>query len=225
MITIVGLGPSGRDYISMGAYEAILNAPIVFIRTIHHPIINQLESDGIAMQFMDYIYESADTFDNVYTQISDAVIEKAKQHDVVYAVPGHPMIGELAVEMIISKAVSLGIKYRIIGSESFIDASMAALRINLDSGLKIIDALSINKVKADTNIGNLIYQVYNKTIASDVKLALMEQYDDDYEINVIEGAGTETECVSNLPLYMLDRRSFDHLTTVYVPPMNSQRQM
>jgi tetrapyrrole methylase family protein/MazG family protein len=137
----------------------------------------------------------------------------------VYAVPGHPLMGEQAVEIIICRAKESKIDIKILGSESFIEASMEALLIGLDTGLKIIDALSMNSVKPDTSIGNLIYQVYNRSIASDVKLELMEHYPDDFGIRVVVGAGTGSQQVVDMPLYMLDRRDWDHLTTVYIPPV------
>lgn len=219
MITIAGLGPSGSDSISTGAYRAIRNAPVVFVRTAHHPAVDDLKTEGITLISMDDIYESSDTFQNVYSRIADKILAEATHHNVVYAVPGHPLMGEQAVEIIICKAKELGIEVKILGSESFIEASMEALRAGLDSGLKIIDALSMESVKVDTNIGNLIYQVYNRSIASDVKLALMEDYPDDFQIRVVVGAGTASQQVVDLPLYMLDRRDWDHLTTVYVPPL------
>lgn len=219
MITIVGLGPSGSDGISMGAYRVIRDAPIVFARTAHHPAVDDLGAEGITLESMDGIYESAGTFQEVYARIAERIIDEAGKRDVVYAVPGHPLMGERSVELIIAEAKARCIDFRILGSESFIEAAMEALNVGLDTGLKIIDALSIDKVKADTGIGNLIYQVYNRSIASDVKLALMDQYPDDFTIVSVVGAGTADEQVVPMPLFMLDRRDWDHLTTVYVPPM------
>ncbi|MHB1457575.1 MAG: SAM-dependent methyltransferase [Armatimonadota bacterium] len=223
MITIAGLGPSGSDSISTGAYRAIRNAPVVFVRTTHHPAVDDLKAEGITIISMDDIYESSDTFQDVYNKIADKILAEAQCTDVVYAVPGHPLMGEQAVEIIIRKAKELGIDIKILGSESFIEASMDALLTGLDTGLKIIDALSMKTVKADTVIGNLIYQVYNRAIASDVKLALMEDYPDNFEIRVVVGAGTASQQVVDLPLYMLDRRDWDHLTTVYVPPFGEKQ--
>lgn len=219
MITIAGLGPSGSDSLSTGAYRVIRNAPVVFVRTAHHPAVDDLEAEGITLISMDDIYESSDTFRDVYDRIADRILAEASDHDVVYAVPGHPLMGEQAVEIILRKARELGIEVRVIGSASFIEASMEALLTGLDSGLKIIDALSMDTINCDTKIGNLIYQVYNRAIASDVKLALMEDYPDDFEIRVVVGAGTTSQQVVDLPLYMLDRRDWNHLTTVYVPPL------
>ncbi len=218
MIKIVGLGPSVSGSISVGAYGAIRSAPTVFVRTSHHPAVDELAAEGIHFIALDYIYESSETFDEVYTRIAQLILSTAAEKgDVVYAVPGHPLAGEIAVQKLIRDARSAGIDFKIIGSESFIEASLEAINIGFDAGLKIIDALSMDRVSPAAEVGTLIYQVYDRTIASDVKLRLMDDYPDDFAIWVITGAGTNEEQVSAVPLYKLDRCACDHLTTVYLP--------
>lgn len=221
MITIVGLGPSGIGHLSVGAYEVIKSAPAVFMRTARHPAADELAADGVAFESLDCIYESSVTFEEVYAQIANRILEAAEHGDVVYAVPGHPLVGETSVQVLIEEARKRGLKLKIIGSESFIEASLEALSIGFDTGLKIIDALSIDLVPPSVDVGNLIYQVYDKSIASEVKLKLMEQYPDDFEVTVISGAGTPKQTVQTVPLYQLDRCECNHLTTVYVPSLRS----
>lgn len=176
-----------------------------------------MAAEGVRFQSLDHFYESSDTFDDVYASIAETVLAEAERGDVVYAVPGHPLAGELAVGIIIREAKLRGLEFKVIGSESFIEASLEALQIGFDSGLKIIDALSLDVVSPSRDTGNLIYQVYGKDIASDVKLRLMELYPDDYEIAVVIGGGTAEQRVETIPLHRLDRCECDHLTTVYLP--------
>ena len=219
MLTIVGLGPSDRDKISVGAYGVLRSAPTVFVRTARHPAVDDLIAEGVSFESLDHLYESSDTFDEVYSRIAETVLSKAAHEDIVYAVPGHPLVGESAVEIIIQKARSRGVTLKIIGSESFIEASLEALMIGFDTGLKILDALSMDEVSPSKDVGNLIYQVYSKDIASDVKLRLMDSYPDDFEITVVIAAGTTAQRIEIIPLYRLDRCNCDHLTTVYIPAM------
>lgn len=219
MLTIAGLGPSDREMISVGAYGVIRTAPTVFVRTARHPAVDDLVSEGIKFEPLDYLYESSETFDEVYSRIAAIVLDAAEQGDVVYAVPGHPLVGESAVEIIIREARNRGVEFKIVGSESFIEASLEALQIGFDTGLKIIDALSMDEVSPSTDTGTLIYQVYGRDIASDVKLRLMDSYPDDFEIKVVIGAGTSVQKVETIPLYRLDRCACDHLTTVYLPAL------
>lgn len=208
----------------MGAYRVILSAPIVFVRTMRHPAVEDLTAEGVKFESLDYIYESADTFENVYAQIACRILDEAKKGDVVYAVPGHPLVGESAVRTLIRDAKDAGQEVEIIGSESFIDSSLTELRIGMDEGMKILDALSMDRVSTATDVGNLIYQVYDRGIASEVKLKLMDQYPDEFEITVIFGGAELGERIKTIPLYMLDRCDVDHLTSVWVPAYQSDEE-
>jgi tetrapyrrole methylase family protein/MazG family protein len=203
----------------VGAYRVIRSAPIVFVRTARHPVVEELATEGIRLESFDHIYDSKDAFEDVYSEIASRVLDEAVESgEAVYAVPGHPLVGEESVRILLAKARELGIETRIVGSESFIEASLEALGIGLDSGLKLIDALSLDRVSPARDSGNLIYQIYDREIASRVKLALMEQYQDEFEVVLISGAGTSEHKAERIPLYQLDRRDCDHLTTLYVPP-------
>jgi tetrapyrrole methylase family protein/MazG family protein len=63
-------------------------------------------------------------------------------------------------------------------------------------------------------------QLYNRAVAADVKLTLMNQYPDDHYVVLIHAAGTLEQRVVRLPLYELDRQEdATHLTTLYIPPL------
>lgn len=202
---------------SMGAYRIARSAPIVFVRTSRHPAVDELASEGVKLECLDCIYESAGTFEEVYQSIVERILEEAERGDVIYAVPGHPLVGEASVSLLIEEAGKRGIEFEIVGSESFIEASLEAVGLGIDEGLKIIDALSLDSVPPALGAGNLIYQVYDRHVASETKLKLMAHYPDDFEVTIISGAGTPNQRVEVIPLYQLDRCDCDHLTTVYLP--------
>ena len=219
MITIVGLGPSNREHTSVGAWELLLAAPTVFVRTARHPVVDELREQGVNLISFDGLYDTAESFDEVYQGIASRLLDAAGRGDVVYAVPGHPLVGERAVGIVMARAADAGIEVRLVGSESFIEPVLEAVGVGFDIGLKILDALTISGVRPDTDVPNLIYQVYDRLIASNVKLALMDVYPDEFEVTVVTGAGTDNPEVRTLPLYELDRGGFDHLATVYIPAM------
>jgi len=218
MITIVGLGPSNRKHTSVGAWELLLAAPTVFVRTARHPVVDELREQGVNLISFDGLYDTAESFDEVYQGIASRLLDAAGRGDVVYAVPGHPLVGERAVGIVMARAADAGIEVRLVGSESFIEPVLEAVGVGFDSGIKVLDALSLDAVHPDPGVTNIIYQVYDRLIASEVKLALMEIYPDDFEIAVVTGAGTLFSQVLRRPLYELDRGEFDHLSSVFVPP-------
>jgi tetrapyrrole methylase family protein/MazG family protein len=69
----------------------------------------------------------------------------------------------------------------------------------------------------------LVVQVYNRRLASGVKLALGECYPDEWEVQLVRAAGVDSEAaVHAMPLYQLDRNSFaNHLSTLYIPPVDA----
>jgi tetrapyrrole methylase family protein/MazG family protein len=70
------------------------------------------------------------------------------------------------------------------------------------------------------DVPTIIGQLYDRQVASEVKLTLMNQYPDDHPVKLMHAIGTDQERVEMLPLYELDRRDdVSHLTTLYVPPL------
>ena len=219
-IIIAGLGPGDKGSLSLAAFEALKKSKHLYLRTEKHPTVDYLTQEGISFEALDFFYDKGESFDQVYREIADFVIEKAKEHgEITYGVPGHPLVAEKTVELL-KKAENEELKIEIIGAVSFIDAVITALNIDPVSGLKIVDGLSIDKQKPDPTCGNIITQVYDRMVASDVKLQLMNIYKDEYEIFVIKGAGIPgIERIEKIPLYLLDHLDWvDYLTSLYLPP-------
>jgi tetrapyrrole methylase family protein / MazG family protein len=194
------------------------------LRTEKHPTVDYIKSLGISFTTCDDIYDSAQTFEATYSQISERVIQSCQEDKVlVYAVPGHPMVAEKSVELTIEKA-NEGIQIEIVPAVSFIDSILTALQIDPAYGLKIIDGLSLDIQKPDFHCGNIITQVYSRFVASEIKLKLMELYKDDTEIYIIKAAGVKgLERIEKIPLYELDRIDWvDYLTSVYIPPVGEE---
>ena len=102
---------------------------------------------------------------------------------------------------------------------SFVDAMMEALQVDPIEGVKIIDAFDMKNQILDKRVGTIITQVYNNFIASEVKLRLLEGYEDDTEIIFVRAAGVEgLESIRKIPLYELDwQEDIDYLTSIYIP--------
>ncbi|HYE84084.1 MAG TPA: nucleoside triphosphate pyrophosphohydrolase [Clostridia bacterium] len=219
-IIIMGLGPGDYKQLSLEALEILKTAETLVMRTEKHPVVDRIRESGISFTCCDDIYDSGESFDETYERISERILNLCSEKGrVVYAVPGHPLVAEKSVELITAKAGE-SIKVSIIPALSFIDVILSVLRIDPANGLKIIDGLSTRTQKPDKSCGNIITQVYDRLVASEVKLMLMEYYKDDFEICVIKAAGVEKlERIEWIPLYELDRIEWvDYLTSVYIPP-------
>ncbi len=222
MITILGLGPGNPNQITREAWDVLSSATEVYVRTARHPTLAGLPST-LTVHSFDDIYESTEKFEDVYRQIADRVIELGRRPEgVLYAVPGHPVVGEATVEQIRKRAAELNLPVRIISGLSFVEPSLTALSMDALPGLFVADALDL-ATRAHPPFSpdspTLVAQLYSADLASDVKLTLMNQYADDHRVALVHAVGAADEKVEWLPLYAIDRSEhIAHLTSLYIPP-------
>lgn len=218
-ISIVGLGPGDYSLISQGALYALSSSSNVYLRTKKHPTVDQLK-EKIQYTALDYFYEKEENFEEVYGQIAKFIVEKGKTEDLVYAVPGHPRVAEKTVGIIESLCKENKVELEIIPSMSFVDAMYNYLGVDPAEGFKLLDAFELEESYIDTSTNTIITQIYDPFIASNVKLKLMEHYDDEQEVCIVVGAGIkDLESKTYVKLYELDRHQdlFSYLTSLYVP--------
>ncbi|WP_027700943.1 nucleoside triphosphate pyrophosphohydrolase [Metaclostridioides mangenotii] len=223
-ISIVGLGPGDRSLISQGAIKALKSNSRIFFRTEKHPIVDELNSE-IDYTSLDYFYESEDSFENVYTKISEFIVDESCKGDLVYAVPGHPRVAEKTVGIIEDIACENQIEVDIIPSMSFVDAIFNYLSVDPSEGFQLLDAFELEDVYIDTNKSMIITQIYDNFTASNVKLRLSEYYEYDQEIYIVKAAGIKgLENKKAVKLYELDRKDnrFDYLTSLYIPKSSNK---
>ncbi|MDR3706919.1 MAG: nucleoside triphosphate pyrophosphohydrolase [Capsulimonadaceae bacterium] len=231
-IILVGLGPGSPDALTVGALRTLRDAgniPI-YLRTRIHPTVEWLErEEGIRFHAsFDDRYETAATFEEVYASIAKRLVEVATANGaVIYALPGHPLVGEKSVALLLERAKAKGIAVEIVAAVSFIETVLASAAVEV-SQIDVIDALDVpdlqNPYRAYAapfalHKANLIYQVYDREVASRVKLALLEFYPPKHEVRIAGESGTRV-----VPLSELDwpAQHFDHLTSVLVGPLDRE---
>jgi tetrapyrrole methylase family protein/MazG family protein len=187
-----------------------------------HPTVSQLPAGPVYHTFDD-LYEAAHDFEEVYATIVTRLVEALERGDVVYAVPGDPMVAEGTVTHLLTVCEEKGVQVRIAHGVSFIEPTLAALRIDAAAGLQILDATDVAAAHhplINPDYPALIAQVYGQRLASDVKLTLMNQYPDEHPVTLVHAAGTPDLKIEEMPLYEIDRRQIAHLTTLYLPPFD-----
>ncbi len=234
-ITIVGLGPGDPGALTQAALAVFSTVSEVHLRTRRHPTVAALPTHLTVHDF-DGIYEREPDFAAVYETIAAEVLRLgARPQGVIYAVPGHPLIGEESVQRILAGARERKLPVHIVEGLSFVDAVCAALELDpLDHGLQLVDATALAAhegpfappLTLDPATPLLVAQLYNRPLASAVKLVLMERYPDEHPVTLVQAAGlkatggTAGQHLLTVPLYELDRHdAVQHLTTLYVPPL------
>ncbi|MGG0719536.1 nucleoside triphosphate pyrophosphohydrolase [Robertmurraya massiliosenegalensis] len=222
-ILIIGLGAGTLEQLPLGIYRLLTKAEQVFLRTKEHPVIKELQSEGITFSSFDDTYEKHDSFEAVYEEICEALFKLAESQSIIYAVPGHPLVAERTVQLLLERATDRGIEIELGGGQSFLDPLFQAVKIDPIEGFQLLDATSLKVDELEIRQHIIIGQVYDSFMASEVKLTLMEKLPDDYEVYIVTAAGSDEEQVTKVPLYELDREvSLNNLTSIYVPPVKDE---
>ncbi|HQU27169.1 MAG TPA: MazG family protein [Acidimicrobiales bacterium] len=138
-VRVVGLGPGAPAAVTVGALERLARAEVARLRTRRHP---SAEGLGDLVSYDDW-YERADSFESLYAAIVDdlaALARDAPGGEVVYAVPGSPLVAERTVELLRARD---DVEVVIEPAVSVIDAACAALGVDpMAVGLRVVDALA-----------------------------------------------------------------------------------
>lgn len=217
MIEVVGLGPATLSLITKETWEKILNRKKITLRTKIHPTVKEIEDAGVVTESYDDFYETAENFEELYKKIATDLITRGKSEDALYGVPGSPFVAEKTVALLRELAKKESVDLKIYPALSFLDLLYQKASVDPIDGLAIVDAKDEEKFSAVKDFSLVITQVYNKKIASDVKLSLMEHLDDEYEIFYAYHLGLADEKIQKVMLFELDRiKNFDYLTSLYV---------
>ncbi|MBA3869393.1 MAG: nucleoside triphosphate pyrophosphohydrolase [Anaerolineae bacterium] len=223
-LTLLGLGPGEVDDLSRRAWRTLKQAKTVIVRTSQHNCVPCLpQGEDITYQYCDDLYESIPAFADVYAAIVERVMTAARKGDVVYAVPGDPLVGESTILKLLQAAKDENIKVEIVSGISFVEPILAALGVDAMDGLQILDGITVAAMHhppINPDVPALLGQVYSREVAGNVKLTLMNQYPDEFEVTLIHAAGTDNPLVEHLPLYEIDRSEhIKHMTSLYVPTL------
>ncbi|ULT57134.1 nucleoside triphosphate pyrophosphohydrolase [Neobacillus drentensis] len=223
-IEVLGLGAGDLEQLPVGVYRKILKANHLFLRTKEHPVVSSLEKEGLTYVSFDSVYEKHDQFEAVYEEIVQTLLQEAITESVIYAVPGHPLVAERTVQLLLEYGPEKGIQITIGGGQSFLDAIFASLKIDPVEGFQLLDGTALLASQLQLEQHMFISQVYDQFIASEVKLTLMEKLPDDYEVYIVTAAGSSQESIEKVALYELDRKvTVNNLTSVYVPPVKDEQ--
>ncbi len=221
-LEILGLGAGTLEQLPLGIYRKLIETDKqVYLRTEEHPVVEALEAEGLVFESFDAFYESASDFKTVYERIVATLVEKVKAGEaIIYAVPGHPMLAEQTVQLLLQEP---SIEVSIVGGQSYLDDLFTALHIDPIEGFQFVDATNFSRDELVYRQHMIFSQVYDEMVASEVKLTLLEDLPYDYEVAILEAVGTDQESITYLPLEDLDRRPIhSNLTSIYVPPVKEE---
>lgn len=209
-VHVIGLGPAGPELVTGGALDLISGISTQFLRTERHP-------SAVVMpdaQWFDRVYDTASTIEDVYATIARALVSAAvTDREVLYAVPGSPVVAERTVQLLIEDETIHTVVHP---AMSFLDLAWAKLGVDpVARGVRMIDGYRFEEMIGTGSGPVLIAQTDNRFVLSDIKLT----WDDPPETNVtvLHHLGLDDEEIFDVPWDDMDR-SFepDHLTSVWI---------
>ena len=215
-VIVVGLGPGPSSHVTQATLDAIAGSRYRFVRTTRHESVSLL---GECTSFDD-LYDALPTFDEVYRAIVERLVEAAHAHgEVLYAVPGSPLILESSVALL---RADPRVEVVVVASMSFLDLAWNALGIDpVNEGVRVIDGHRFAQQAANERGPLLVTQTHAGWVLSDIKLAHDEASGDE-PVVILHHLGLSDERVIHTTWSEMDRTiEADHLTSLYIPTLGS----
>ncbi len=215
-VVIVGIGPGPIGALTQATLDAIGRIDAQFVRTRKHPTASLLPR---AKSFDD-LYDKYETFEDVYSAITEQLVAAALEHgEVLYAVPGSPLVLENSVTQL---AGDPRITVQILPALSFLDLAWAALGIDpVNAGVRLIDGHRFAIEAAGERGPMLVAQVHSDWLMSDVKLA-HETSTGEEPVILLHHLGLDDQRIEHTTWKQLDQIiDADHLTSLYIPRLAS----
>ncbi|MFM8866959.1 MAG: nucleoside triphosphate pyrophosphohydrolase [Ilumatobacteraceae bacterium] len=215
-IVVVGLGPGPLDLLTAATLREVERIPHRYLRTSRHDSASAVPGAST----FDHLYESGDTFDEVYRHIVETLVEAANDRgEVLYAVPGSPFVLETTVQLLLADD---RVQVTALPAMSFLDRAWALLGIDpVNAGVRLVDGHRFVEQAAGECGPLLVAQVHDTWVMSDVKLAY-EDATGDEEVLILHHLGLPDERLIRTTWQELDRvHEPDHLTCLYIPRLAS----
>ncbi len=222
-ITIIGLGPGNPEHVTTDTVTTIERIHRRHLRTAVHPSAHLVTEAAGGATVYDDVYEAAETFDEVYAQITDHLIADAHERgDILYAVPGSPLILERTVQLLRQRCINEAIRLHILPAMSFLDVAWARLGIDpVEDRVRLIDGHDFAAAAAGETGPLLVAHTHANWVLSNIKLTV-EDATGDEPVVVLHALGTPDEEIVETTWAKMDQTiDADHLTSIYVPRLSA----
>lgn len=170
----------------------------VILRTERHPAAAQL-AERREVTVCDDLYESAETFEEVYDGIVDRVLAMAEEGPVVYAVPGSPLYGERSVAELRTRCQERR-SLEVLRAPSFLDEVFAALDMDpTERGFTVLDGRDLPDPLL-LHLPTVVFQVDTEMVLADVLERFRRTLRADTPITVLSDLATPDATVTSYSL-------------------------
>lgn len=215
-IVVVGLGPGDESLITVATLTVIQRIPHRYLRTAQHPSAH-LVPDATTF---DHVYDGASSFEDVYATIASELIAAAQQHgEVLYAVPGSPLVLERTVAHLRRQTE---VEIELHSAVSFLDDVWRVLNLDpVETGITLIDGHEFAEAAAGVTGSMLVAHTHANWVLSDIKLSI-DDPDPTTPVVLLHHVGLPDQRIEHTTWSEMDRvLEADHLTSLYIPSLGT----
>ncbi len=200
VLIIAGLGPGDLSGTPAEVREALLDpGRRVILRTGQHPAAVQLARSR-QVTTCDDLYDSGETFDDVYGAIVSRVLAAAEAGPVIYATPGSPLYGERTVAELRARCRSAGRPVEVRHAPSFLDEVFSALDLDpTDRGFTVLDGRDLPDPLI-LHLPTVVFQVDTGEVLDEALGRLGRTLPDSTPVTVLSDLGTESALIRTYPI-------------------------
>lgn len=209
VVRVVGLGPGDVDLLTQRTTRLLEQSPVVRLRTRVHPAASGFGD----IESYDEWYERAESFEALYAAIVSDLVElstSSPNGEVVFAVPGSPVVAERTVELLRQRDDVVTICEPAV---SVIDVACNAVgRDPMASGLRVVDALATtDPLRGPGPL--LVLQTYS----SEILAMVADRLPPNTVVTVLHHVGLDDEVIRELRAdELVTFLEVDHLTSLWI---------
>ena len=217
-LIVTGLGPGNLARAPAEIVDALRSTDVtVLVRTLQHPAAEELAAQRSVIT-CDDLYESAETFEEVYAAIAERVLEEAEGGPVIYAVPGSPLYAERSVVELRRRARRRGVEIDVRPAPSFLDEVFAVLEIDPGArGFQVLDGRDLPDPLI-LQLPTVVFHVDVPVVLADVIARLGRTMPDETPITVLAELGTDEATVTEFALSDVPMQAAGLRTSLFFDP-------
>ena len=219
-ITVISLGPGDPKLLTLQTLDILRKSRHLILRTSRHRTANWLREEGVIFTDFDALYDEYEDFDQLHAEMARLLWEEAAEHALTFAVIDAQTDGAVRA---LRASCPEDARVTILPGITMADSCMALLPESFEQSgsVRVLPAMDAVQAAPDPATPQLITEIFDRVLASDLKLRLTDLYGDEAEVVLFPSSVKINRKPLVIPLMELDRqRTYDHTVCLYIPAMD-----
>ena len=219
-ITVVSLGPGDPKLLTLQTLDILRKSRHLILRTSRHRTADWLREEGVIFTDFDALYDEYEDFDQLHAEMARLLWEEAAEHALTFAVIDAQTDGAVRA---LRASCPEDARVTILPGITMADSCMALLPESFEQSgsVRVLPAMDAVQAAPDPATPQLITEIFDRVLASDLKLRLADLYGDEAEVVLFPSSVKINRKPLVIPLMELDRqRTYDHTVCLYIPAMD-----